>query len=119
MKREGKGKKRGKKRGKLTLFGVWRHLFHESDEVEQELGVVVGQFQIIAILPGEQTRHRHVKKNIAIQHLYSVSFSHCTARCNTKWICRSRIDIGYQRVRHACLKNSMAKKTKQNKKFGR
>lgn len=49
-------KKRDEKR-KLTLFGVRRHLFHESDEVEQELGVVVGQFQIIAILPGKQTRH--------------------------------------------------------------
>lgn len=55
-----------KKRGviqihKLTLFGVWRHFFHESDEVEQELGVVVGQFQIIAILPGEHTEHPQVK----------------------------------------------------------
>lgn len=58
MKREVKGKKRGK----LTLFGVWRHLFHESDEVEQELGVVVGQFQIIAILPGEQTKASPRKK---------------------------------------------------------
>lgn len=45
--------KEARKKRKLTLFGVWRHFFHESDEVEQELGVVVGQFQIIAILPGD------------------------------------------------------------------
>lgn len=36
---------------KLTLFGVRCHLFHESNEVEQELSVVVGQLQIIAVLP--------------------------------------------------------------------
>lgn len=42
---------------KPTLFGVRCHLLHESNEVEQELSVVVGQFQIIAVLPGEQTRH--------------------------------------------------------------
>lgn len=39
---------------KLTLFGVWCHLLHECDEVEQELCVVVGQLQIIAVLPEKQ-----------------------------------------------------------------
>lgn len=41
-------------RDRLTLFGVGRHFLHEGDEVEQELGVVVGQFQIIAVLPEEE-----------------------------------------------------------------
>lgn len=40
----------------LTLFGVWRHFLHEGNEVEQELGVVVGQFQIIAVLPEEEEK---------------------------------------------------------------
>lgn len=40
----------------LTLFGVWRHLLHEGNEVEQELGVIVGQFQIIAVLPEEEQK---------------------------------------------------------------
>lgn len=47
---------------KLTLFGVRCHLLHESNEVEQELSVVVGQFQLIAVLPEEQTRHFNSEK---------------------------------------------------------
>lgn len=82
MKREVKKKKK-EKRGKPTLFGVWRHLFHESDEVEQELGVVVGQFQIIAILPGEQTRHLHVKKTLPC-NIYTLSHSHTALRDATQ-----------------------------------
>lgn len=39
---------------KLTLFRVRCHLLHERDEVEQELCVVVGQLQIIAVLPENQ-----------------------------------------------------------------
>lgn len=92
--------KRGVTKRKLTLFGVWRHLFHERDEVEQELGVVVGQFQIIAILPGEQTRHLQVKKK---QPCHATSSLHSTATHNIKWICRS--NIWCQRVQHACLKS--------------
>jgi len=42
---------------KLTLFGVRCNLLHESDVVEQELSVVVGQFKIIAVLPKEQAKH--------------------------------------------------------------
>lgn len=42
---------------KLTLLRVGCHLLHESNKVEQELCVVVGQFQIIAVLPEDQTRH--------------------------------------------------------------
>lgn len=42
---------------KLTLFGVWSHLLHERDEVEQELRIVVGQFQIVAVLPENQEQH--------------------------------------------------------------
>lgn len=38
----------------LTVLGVWRHFLHQADEVEQELGVVVGQFQIIAVLPEKE-----------------------------------------------------------------
>lgn len=67
---------------KLTLFGVWRHLFHESDEVKQELGVVVGQFQIIAILPGKQTRHLHVKKNSC--HATFTYYLILTRHCDTQ-----------------------------------
>jgi hypothetical protein len=40
----------------LTLFGVWRHLLHESDEVEQELGVVAGQLQLVAVFPRGEWR---------------------------------------------------------------
>lgn len=47
---------------KLTLFGVRCHLLHESDEVEQELGVVVGQLQIIAVLPEEQKKRFNAEK---------------------------------------------------------
>lgn len=59
---------------KLTLFGVRCHLLHESNEVEQELSVVVGQFQIIAVLPEEQTKYyRKVKTwscNIYTTHYF-------------------------------------------------
>lgn len=47
---------------KLTLFGIWRHLLHEGNEVEEELCVVVGQFQIIAVLPEEHRNHLRWKK---------------------------------------------------------
>lgn len=42
--------------GWLTVLGVWRHFLHQADEVEQELGVVVGQFQIIAVLPEREEK---------------------------------------------------------------
>lgn len=36
----------------VTLFGVRRDFLHQSDEVEQELGVVAGKLQIFAVFPG-------------------------------------------------------------------
>lgn len=64
---------------KLTLFGVRCHLLHESNEVEQELSVVVGQVQIIAVLPEKQTRYfnsekRRLKTNTSIKQKHSASF---------------------------------------------
>lgn len=40
----------------LTLFGVRSHLLHESDEVEQEVSVVVGELQLIAVFPEDSQR---------------------------------------------------------------
>lgn len=57
---------------KLTLFGVRCHLLHESDEVEQELGVVVGQLQIIAVLPEEQKKSFNAEKRVKNIHVYAV-----------------------------------------------
>lgn len=57
---------------KLTLFGVWRHLLHESNEVEQELSVVVGKFQIIAVLPEEQTWCFNSEKEAKNKHIYAI-----------------------------------------------
>lgn len=59
------------KRNKLTLFRVRRHLLHESNEVEQELRVVVGQFQIIAVLPDEQTWYLHSDTGGKNKHVYT------------------------------------------------
>lgn len=58
---------------KLTLFGIWRHLLHEGNEVEEELCVVVGQFQIIAVLPEE---HRKSLKMEIMQsrNIYTLSY---------------------------------------------
>lgn len=36
----------------LTLLGVWGHLFHEGNKVLQELGVVIRQVEVFAILSG-------------------------------------------------------------------
>lgn len=36
----------------LTLLGVWGHLFHEGNKVFQELGVVIRQVEVFAILSG-------------------------------------------------------------------
>lgn len=38
--------------GLLTLLGVWGHLFHESNKVFQELGVVIRQVEVFAIFSG-------------------------------------------------------------------
>lgn len=54
---------------KLTLFGVRRHLLHESDEVEQELRVVAGQFQIVAIFPEDKSKRLQKVKQTRRHHL--------------------------------------------------
>lgn len=38
------------------MFGVRSHLLHESDEVEQEVSVVVGELQLIAVFPEDSQR---------------------------------------------------------------
>lgn len=55
----------------LTLFRVRRHLLHESYEVEQELCVVVGQLQIVAVLPEEQTSNQ--RQNREPVHVFTPS----------------------------------------------
>lgn len=77
------------KRNPLTLFRVRCHLLHESNEVEQELSVVVGQFQVIAVLPEEQTfklRWRR-KTNKPVHSIYTLpaSFGLSKGKRNTKW----------------------------------
>lgn len=62
---------------KLTLFGVRCHLLHEGNEVEQELSVVVGQFQIIAVLSEVQTRHFKKVKNKIMLYLRYTLFALC------------------------------------------
>lgn len=100
------------------MFGVWRHLFHESDEVEQELGVVVGQFQIIAILPGEQTRHLHVKKTLPC-NIYTLSHSHTALRDATQsGYAEAEVTLDTNVCGMHVLKSSWQKKRKK-KKYGR
>ena len=57
---------------KLTLFGVRCHFLHESNEVEQELSVVVGQFQIIAVLPEEEIKHFNTEKEAKNKYVYAI-----------------------------------------------
>ena len=39
----------------LTLFGVRCDFLHQRDEVVQELRVVVGQLQVLAVFPKRHT----------------------------------------------------------------
>lgn len=54
---------------RLTLFGVGSDLLHQSDEVEQELRVVVGQLQVFAVFPEENTRHSSLTGHTYIKTL--------------------------------------------------
>lgn len=54
---------------RLTLFGVGCDLLHQSNEVEQELRVVVGQLQVFAVFPKENTRHSSLTGNAHINTL--------------------------------------------------
>lgn len=72
---------------RLTLFGVWRDFLHESDEVEQELGVVGRQLQIFAVFPEENmcysttahtvqhaSLHTNTHRSVYIHNVFMTSF---------------------------------------------